>query len=767
MVSPAKNRAMLGIATVVLLAVAAGAAWLLPVGNWRLLAIFSLLWLCPALGWFLLLPGSRLQRMASGFGLGVLVNVMAALLLHMLPGPIPRWTLLIAATGGALLPLLLALRRGPLPSHNDASAKITPPEPKPSRWLFPALFALLLVLTIALRYPNLAHKEFQGDEGVIMERAAAALLGDDAELFLHQKGPVEILIPLYTWGLSDSINEFWSRLPFAAAGVVTVLTIYLLGRLWLGKWFALLAAFLFAVNGFALAFSRIVQYQSFVMLWTVLAVIHGARFRRSGGSLDLSLTAAFLAAGLLAHYDALMVTPILAWLVVTRIRVGERVPWVGLATATAVGAVLLALFYVPFAVSPTFADTGRYLLGDRLGGSLISWSGPDAWRMATFYNSTYYVAGLLLLTLVAGWSLRNHASFPVLVGLPLVPLLFYTVAVADPRTHIYTIFPGAAILAAGGAYATWNGLPHPIIRRTLAFLLLLYIGVSTVYVYLMFVDVSVERQRNWETAQPPFYPTTWEEPPLYGLFGFPHQSGWRAAATLDQEWPYASNEEQEVSGWYMAQAPRTHCADFQTFFLVDNVRDPVPYDAEALTDLHLRHRIMVNGNDTMRIYQRHSGQEQQWQAAATSLWRTPQQIVPPQPRGDHPVDVVFGGRARLLGYDLQEDQAHPGGELTVVLYWEPLVSFERNYQTFVHLYDGVLHAQHDSAPDCAEYPTTHWEPGRVVRDAHIVELPEDIPTGQPIPLLVGMYDLLSEERLQQTGTNEDTVHLRDVVVETP
>lgn len=103
----------------------------------------------------------------------------------------------------------------------------------------------------------------------------------------------------------------------------------------------------------------------------------------------------------------------------------------------------------------------------------------------------------------------------------------------------------------------------------------------------------------------------------------------------------------------------------------------------------------------------------------------------------------------------------------MVLYWEPLVSFERNFQTFVHLYDGMLHAQHDSAPDCAVYPTTHWEPGRVVRDAHIVQLPKDIPTGRPIPLLVGMYDLLSEERLQQTGSNDDTVHLRDVVIETP
>ncbi|HSM59125.1 MAG TPA: glycosyltransferase family 39 protein, partial [Candidatus Sulfomarinibacteraceae bacterium] len=679
------------------------------------------------------------------------------------PGPGPRWALFVAAISSPLLPLVLTRWRRESGSDDGPSQPGGLPGREQGQRLFLTMFALLLLLTIVLRYPNLSYKEFQGDEGVIMERAAAALLGDDAQLFLHQKGPVEILIPLFTWGLGGSINEFWTRLPFTAAGVLTVLAVYLLARAWIGKAPALLAAFLFTINGFAVAFSRIVQYQSFVMLWTVLAVLYAVRFRRSGRGLDLSLSAAFMAAGLLAHYDALMVAPLLAWLVAARIRVSERVPWSKLATATAIGAVLLATFYVPFAVSPTLADTGRYLLGDRLGGSLFSWSGLDAWRMATYYNSTYYVAALLLLALVAGWRLRNHPSYPVLLGLPLVPLLFYTVAVADPRTHIYTIFPGAAILAAGGAYMLWNTLPSPVIRRIASLLLLLYLAVSTVYVYLLFVDVAVERQRNWETAQIPMYPTTWEEPPLYGLFGFPHQSGWRVAATLSYDWPYASNEEQEVSGWYMAQAPRTHCADFETFFLADNVQDPAIYDAEALADLHLRHQIAVNGRQTLQIYHRQPGPVEQWQAEGSTLWRTPQQVVPPQPKGDHPVDVVLGARARLLGYDLQEDMAYPGGALTVVLYWEPLVPFERNFQTFVHLYDGVLHAQHDSAPDCAMYPTTHWEPGRVVRDAHIVELPEDIPTDRPIPVLVGMYDLLSEERLAVDGSDADTVEIDQVI----
>ncbi|MCZ7668408.1 MAG: hypothetical protein M5U34_15050 [Chloroflexi bacterium] len=53
-------------------------------------------------------------------------------------------------------------------------------------------------------------------------RAAAMITGDEAEIFLHQKGPVEILLPLSLWTLAGSINEFWARLPFCLGQPVGV-----------------------------------------------------------------------------------------------------------------------------------------------------------------------------------------------------------------------------------------------------------------------------------------------------------------------------------------------------------------------------------------------------------------------------------------------------------------------------------------------------------------------------------------------------------------
>jgi hypothetical protein len=719
----------------------------------------------PALAWFFWLPGTRAQRLLSGAGLGILSVVLLALLIHILPGPIARWQLLAVGIVASLgLPLLLYPIR-----DWEPHAIPTPPWRRTAgaNRTFLILFALLLALVLLTRLPQLSYKELQGDEGLIMERAAASLLGDDQELFLHQKGPAEILIPLATWGLTGATTELWMRLPFAWAGILAVLALFTLARAIGGRWFALLAAFLFAVGGFGIAFSRIVQYQSLVMLWTILALAHAFLYRGHGRPLHLILSGVFVAAGLLAHYDAVMVVPAVGWLLLLHVVEQRTLPWKAIAGAILLAAAILGLFYIPFATSPTFADTGSYLLSDRLGGSLFSWSGTEVWRMVTFYNSTYYVIGLALFVLAALALAWKEPAFAALGLYAFVPVIFYTAIVADPRTHVYTFFPGLALLAALGARALWRRIDAPLLRRAGVALLSVFLLISLAYTVLLFLDTSVERQRNWSEAQPALYPTTWNEAPLFGLFGFPYQAGWRAVPGLVDELPYASNEEQEITGWYMAQATRTHCADYDTFIMAANVQDPVPTPAGAPDDLYLQHIITVNERPTIHIYGRQPAATTEVEAADVRLWRTPEQVAPPRPEPQHDLQVQLGNRVRLLGYDIDTSQVRPGGELLVVLYWEPLVSFERNFQTFVHLYDGTLHAQHDSAPDCAIYPTTRWEPGRIVRDPHIVEIPADIPTDTPIPVLTGMYDLLSYERLTTSNSGADTIPLTEIQVPAP
>jgi hypothetical protein len=394
--------------------------------------------------------------------------------------------------------------------------------------------------------------------------------------------------------------------------------------------------------------------------------------------------------------------------------------------------------------------------------------------MGIFYLGIYYVVGFLLLLVIAAliaWR-RPLRRLPVAAWLHLlVPLLFYTLIVVDPRTHIYTILPGGVTVAAAGGVGAWQMIRHRPLRLTFGAAFTLLLLVSGLYAALLFVQTSPERQRTWRENRPAGFPTPFDEPPLYGRFGFPYQAGWRVVPELlpeDGVW-YASNEEREVTAWYMARRSRTFCPTEDVFLLARRVQDEVPYDPALLESRHLRHQITVDGRPTLLIYQREPAETVSLTAAdGRRLWRTPAEVAPRPPNPEVPLNVAFGSpagpRARLLGYDLDASRAEPGGEIVVTLYWEAVTPFERNFQSFVHVYDGVRWAQHDGAPACAKRPTSGWAPGEIVADPHIVELPPEIPAGT-FPLYAGMYDLLTVERLPVPTHPDNWVLLGEVSIE--
>jgi hypothetical protein len=755
------------------LAIAVSAiAWLvLPPGQARQAVVFLLAWIWPTAAWSLWWDGEMSERIVIAAAMTILLNTLLVLGLTYIPGPTPAWTLLLGVLVVSVAPLLLFML-GYRPSHGGSE----PLRSEPSDWGEYLLLGLLL-LALLLRLPGMGYKELQGDEGVIMMRAATVLTGDDAEWFNHQKGPVEIALPLLGWGIGESINDYWARLPFTMAGILAVLAIYWLGSRWFDPRVGLLGALLFTAGGFGIAFSRIVQYQSLVMLWGALALLMASRFRSFGRTADLVMACSFLAAGVLAHYDSLLFAPAALWLLAGRYRGKERpnaATW--LAALSAAGFILL-FFYLPFVLNPNFGRTFSYLLSDRVGvggGEAQLASGlADAWRMMTFYNSIWYILGLALLVAMGLWTVAKERTAFAAVLYFAIPALFYLLLVRDPRTHVYTIFPGASVLAGLGAVASWRWIRDWAGSRgstIVAGLGLIWLSVVVLYPTLLFVDSSVERQRTWADNRPlpALYPVTWNEPPDYGLFGFPHQAGWRA---LGESWPdstlpYGSNEEAEIANWYMAQAPRTHCQNANTFVMAANTQDAVPIDSSWLEQEFVkRGQVLVNGKRSIVIYDRKVKMPQiQLEATEFDRWLTPTEARRSQHSGQIPVEANVGSQIRLLGYDLQTEDVRPGGQVTVTLYWQALELIDRNYQAFVHLYDGRLWAQHDGAPECGINPTTRWERGQIIADPHIVDLPTDLPEGS-IPLLVGMYDLLTETRLPVAGSPDSAIRLTELTVE--
>ncbi|HWQ12134.1 MAG TPA: glycosyltransferase family 39 protein [Roseiflexaceae bacterium] len=390
------------------------------------------------------------------------------------PGPIPWWAPLLAADGVSVLAgiFLFLQTRGPRREARDArpetqdARRATHDARSVSCLLSPAALVLVLALAAALRLPFLGGAEFQGDEGRAVLMAADMLHGADDILLLHKKGPLEVLLPAGPLVITGHLDELVARLPFALAGVGAPLGAYLLARRMftppvhapaVGALAGLLAALALALDGFMIGFSRIVQYQSALVLLACGALYCAWRFYE-GGPLPrryLLCAAALAAVALLAHFDALSALPALGWLVLAGAwrRRWPPARWAtNLLPAALLGTALLAAFFVPFALHERFGRTLEYLAGRTgQGDAAIALYNNLSYyaEVATFYNTTFVMAALAA-ALAGGalaWLLRYLR--PRALGVLLAALLATGVllaALAPERLQIAERLNVAALL---------------------------------------------------------------------------------------------------------------------------------------------------------------------------------------------------------------------------------------------------------------------------------------------------------------------------------
>jgi hypothetical protein len=105
--------------------------------------------------------------------------------------------------------------------------------------------------------------------------------------------------------------------------------------------------------------------------------------------------------------------------------------------------------------------------------------------------------------------------------------------------------------------------------------------------------------------------------------------------------------------------------------------------------------------------------------------------------------------------------------LSLKLVWQALGEINQAYKVFVHLFgpDGQLVTQSDAVPVNWTRPTSGWQPGEYVTDAHTLNLSPDLPAGA-YRLSVGMYDRdLAGERLP-IATGGNTIELGTIRVST-
>jgi hypothetical protein len=381
---------------------------LLPFGaDVRGLAALAILGLPGALLARLLLRDEpdRLEQIFFGLCGALALPALLLMALQLLPGPLPGWLLLVLCDAQSAL-VGLALLRRPAPRLAAPAGQAHP--------LLP--LGLIMLLAAAFRLPFLGRPELHDDEASAIAAAARLVAGQPDQLMIQLKGPAQSLLPAGPIALSGQISELVARAPFALAGLGVVLGGYLLARRMLGAAHApaaLLVALLLALDGFLIAFSRIIQYQSIVMIMGLGAAICCWRFYRGEGRPLPQLVAAaiLLALGLLGHYDAIYGAPALAWLVLAggRRRGWRPADWLrGLAAPVGIGAALLGSFYLPFALHPHFSKAADHI-GERSGQQSGGWALYNNLG-GSYFLASFYTTAPALWALIGGAALTLAAA---------------------------------------------------------------------------------------------------------------------------------------------------------------------------------------------------------------------------------------------------------------------------------------------------------------------------------------------------------------------
>ena len=286
--------------------------------------------------------------------------------------------------------------------------------------------------------------------------------------------------------MSGASAELALRLPLALAAIFAVLAVMSLGSALAGRRAGLIAGLLLALDGFAIAFGRVMHYESVVLLATtasVMALYETLSLQGAGTRHDERLArryvwiAALLAAtGVIAHYDGLIVLPAWAYLLFEMRRSGRstrQIAGMVLAPVIVTGGIVAA-YYLAFFLHPNFSETVQ-----RYSQSLIDDSGLLVNNLLYYVEHTafyygavgfYFLAAVLWSALLyAFWRQRRTrwaAPFGILVfGLPLVLVASVRFDAASALAPIWVAACGLLLLRTPAMSAgerllwIWLGIP--------------------------------------------------------------------------------------------------------------------------------------------------------------------------------------------------------------------------------------------------------------------------------------------------------------------
>ena len=426
-------------------------------------------------------------------------------------------------------------------------------------WNSVGIVLFLVLLSTFLRFPHLGYSDYQGDETHgCLSNAMAILSGDTEALMTQKKGPTQIIIPAISHLIFNSYNEFIMRFPFALAGLFGVIVVFLIGRNLFNPFVGIASGVLVAINGYFIAFSRLVQYQSFVFFYVSLTVlflsnfIHPTNPKTERKSFLIGIF--FFSFSILSHYDGLILLPFVFYVIFEKYRSRSFEGSMKVLGYSAIIFILvISIFYVPFILHPNFAQTFQNYKQGRLGSGL-HFNYEDLLYAGSLYNSPAYMAFLIFFSLLA-FLLKMNLSFRLVLAWFIPYFVFFMIVFEKPNTHILNFFPPWCILTAMGLYGIYElkikFLQQPnrkiLFKSILVSIFFTVVTITGLYVFRVFIKHTPEFL--W------LHPH--EKLPHFGLFGFPYHRGWKTVGYLFRtkvfNGTYTSNEKDRITNFYLRQ----------------------------------------------------------------------------------------------------------------------------------------------------------------------------------------------------------------------
>ncbi|MBW4430996.1 MAG: glycosyltransferase family 39 protein [Pelatocladus maniniholoensis HA4357-MV3] len=430
----------------------------------------------------------------------------------------------------------------------------------------------LIFVSLWLRLINIGYSNYQGDEIKALYRPQADETMIDF-LLNQRKGPIQFLITyLMSFFNPEYDNELLLRLPFAIAGILAIYFFYKFIKLEFGYKIAIYSSLFIAINGLFVALTRIVQYQSFVILFSVLALYLfslSTKFEK-WRVYGLYLGVFCWSISILAHYDGIFITPFVIYLVYRWYINGEsshkNKQVQHLFVAGTILLILISIFYLPFFLS--VSESTKAYWTERISKQSVSSARTFITYNPLFIIYLYAALGLLGLS-------RIRENFSVLLWF-LFPLLALETLVGNPGTHIYTyILPFSVLMAFGlEVFQKFIFKRFPAKSQYINYLCLSLIYISSFLLsHLLFIDN--QKEYPWENKR--FLSLELKRQSRQSLFGFPYYRHWENVGAYlkntGRNGYFLTNEKQSITRFYIP-------ASYKNLELH-------PYDAQAPGDIYI------------------------------------------------------------------------------------------------------------------------------------------------------------------------------------